>query len=690
MGKVCSLMRGLLIAAACMAGVGAWATPPVVSCTTDTSVFNTGIDGSNGFSVSSPTLPIGSVDNNWEVGISTSGSAAFNPPPDPNVGFTWQPATVTGNQAPGAWVNSPFGNAQWIAWPNGQGSRNWQPIFYRYTFTLDPSVDPSTFNLNFDMYVDDLLQKVYVNGQLYKDFTPNNVYSEGVSGFSAGGRYPLLINQHWQAGTNTILLQTSNYSMPTGLLVQASGNGSCAAPISVEKTTTLTQPVQPGQAVPFTLKVRNAGTADASGTQLSDALPQGLASGTWSCQVPSGGAAACPTPASGSLPLSATLGQFPSGSELVFAINAVVDQQSRLPASGVITNTARLAAPAGAPNACNPTPTMPSPCESSASVSTGAVVALTKQASGSGPFYPGAAVSYTLDASNVGSVDASGTQISDTLPAGLVNGTWACQAPPGSLALCPSPASGSFTGNSFSQALAKLPGHSRLVFTVNAVVDPAFSGQSTVTNTAQLAPPAALNASCYDAATQASSAAPCRASADVVLSAVPAVSLAKQVNATTQVSAGQTLVYTVTATNTGTVAAPGAQLADALPAGIASGAWTCAASGGAACPAASGSLPLAASIATWPAGGSLVYTIQAVVDQAASGTIINTAVLNLDPGAGGTCNGSANSCSAQAASQTSRIVPPPTPASVPANAAWALLMAALGVLVAAARIGRTN
>ena len=296
MGKVHTLARGMLVGAACMLGAAAWAAQPVVSCTTDTSVFNTGIDGSNGFSVNSPTLAIGSSDNNWEVGISTSGSAAFNPPPDPAVGFSWMTATVTGNQAPGAWVDSPFGNAQWVAWPNGQGSRTYQPIFYRYTFTLDPSVDPSTFNLNFDMYADDLLQKVYVNGQLYKDFTPNNVYSEGVSGFSAAGRYPLLINQHWQTGSNTILLQTSNYLMPTGLLVQASGNGLCAAPISVEKTTTQTQPVQAGQSVPFTLKVRNAGTTDASGTRLSDGLPPGLASGSWSCQVPSGGAAACPTP----------------------------------------------------------------------------------------------------------------------------------------------------------------------------------------------------------------------------------------------------------------------------------------------------------------------------------------------------------------------------------------------------------
>lgn len=42
-------------------------TAPVISCSTDPAIFNTGIDGSNGYSINSPKLAIGSLDTHWSI-----------------------------------------------------------------------------------------------------------------------------------------------------------------------------------------------------------------------------------------------------------------------------------------------------------------------------------------------------------------------------------------------------------------------------------------------------------------------------------------------------------------------------------------------------------------------------------------------------------------------------------------------
>ena len=105
----------------------------------------------------------------------------------------------------------------------------------------------------------------------------------------------------------------------------------------------------------------------------------------------------------------------------------------------------------------------------------------------------------------------------------------------------------------------------------------------------------------------------------------PLLSITKTAATTGTLMPATDVGYTVTATNTGAVAADGTVVADPLPAGITSGSWTCSATGSAVCPSASGSLPLSQTIATFPAGGAVTYAITARVADVPPASITNTA-----------------------------------------------------------------
>ena len=145
----------------------------------------------------------------------------------------------------------------------------------------------------------------------------------------------------------------------------------------------------------------------------------------------------------------------------------------------------------------------------------------------------------------------------------------------------------------------------------------------------------------------------------------PRVSVAKTAPATAV--AGSPISYTVTALNTGSVAADGTVVTDTLPASLSNPTWTCAASGGAACPNPSGTGSLAETIATFPEGGSVVYTIDATIPAtAAAGALANTA--SLTPPTGGVCDGPGGSCAATASTAVSAA------AAVPTLGQWALML----------------
>jgi uncharacterized repeat protein (TIGR01451 family) len=161
---------------------------------------------------------------------------------------------------------------------------------------------------------------------------------------------------------------------------------------------------------------------------------------------------------------------------------------------------------------------------------------------------------------------------------------------------------------------------------------------------------------------------------------VPQLSIAKSANAATVMPNG-TVTYTIVVRNIGTAAAIDAQIADPMPAGVASYAWTCAAAGGGACPNANGTGAIAETVPAFPIGGMLTYTVTATLTATPPANLVNVA--SVTPTGLGVCapSGSPPPCS----STVSVVVGASTPLPVPALGVWALMLLGLGIAAAAWR-----
>jgi uncharacterized repeat protein (TIGR01451 family) len=398
---------------------------------------------------------------------------------------------------------------------------------------------------------------------------------------------------------------------------------------------------QPGDTVTYTITLSNAGSTAVTGASVNDALPAGLINGAWSCV---GNGAACPAGA-GVMPLAATGIGLPAGGSLIYTVSATVDATTP---PGALPNTQATATSTAAGVACwSGSAASALPCTASAAsnvvVDTGYLMSVSKTAS-SAAAKPGDAVSYTITLRNESTGLLTGVTVADTLPTGLINGTWTCT---GTGASCPAGASGSMplptTGTS-------LPVNSTLVYEVSATVAPTTVPGTTLSNTATAD---AGNGKCWNGFS-ASTTSTCTASADVDVETGYLISLSKTPIAS-PVAPGDTVTYTVTLSNAGATEVTGASVTDALPAGLIHGAWTC--SGGASCPAGSVSGNLNHSNITLPVNTSLVYTVTATVAPTASGTLTNTQATATMAAAGALAcwSGQASSappCKASAASAT--------------------------------------
>lgn len=162
----------------------------------------------------------------------------------------------------------------------------------------------------------------------------------------------------------------------------------------------------------------------------------------------------------------------------------------------------------------------------------------------------------------------------------------------------------------------------------------------------------------------------------------PQVSVTKSRSGAALIPGGPA-IYAVTVANTGQTSADGTLLNDAMPAGIESWSWTCAATGGALCPAPGGAAALNEQIATFPTGSQLVYTVTARLLISASGTITNIAIVT--PPAQGSCLGA---CQAQVSDDVT--AHPGEAVSVSSLGQWALLLLSIALAgFAAMRLRRT-
>ena len=367
--------------------------------------------------------------------------------------------------------------------------------------------------------------------------------------------------------------------------------------IGVSKTANTTT-VTPGGTITYTVVVSNTGVVPADGTPVDDPMAAGIASQTWTCSASAG--AACTT-ASGTGSISDVIATFPAGGFVTYTVTALVDATPPAIVSNTVTVT-----PTDPTTVCTPGNT-PGPCVATANVTSNAQISITKTADTSA-LTPGGTVTYTVTVTNTGAAAADGTTVDDPIPAGIAAQTWTCAANAG--AVCAASGTGAI-----SDTLTAFPPGSFVTYTITATID--ANPPETVTNIATANPPAG------GICTPGNTPAPC--DAEVSGGAVPQISVTKTSDTSGAVTPGGTVTYTVTATNAGSADAPGTLVSDTMPTGIDSANWTCVASGGAVCPAPSGTGDVSETIATFPAGSSVVYTVVATVSALPPASINNTA-----------------------------------------------------------------
>ncbi|MBD9470842.1 DUF11 domain-containing protein [Pseudoxanthomonas sp. PXM01] len=94
---------------------------------------------------------------------------------------------------------------------------------------------------------------------------------------------------------------------------------------------------------------------------------------------------------------------------------------------------------------------------------------------------------------------------------------------------------------------------------------------------------------------------------------------------------GTNVVYTIVASNNGPFGAQNARVQDALPSGITTASWTCAAANGAACRTASGTGAIDTRV-DLPVGGTATFALTMAVPTNFTGNLVNTATVTPDVG----------------------------------------------------------
>ncbi len=218
-------------------------------------------------------------------------------------------------------------------------------------------------------------------------------------------------------------------------------------------------------------------------------------------------------------------------------------------------------------------------------------------------------VIYTVRVSNAGPSAVTGAVVKDPIPAGLSDMQWTCGAALGG-AVCPN-ASGN---DAIDQVIAVFPAGGSLTYTIIGT-GPA---SGSVNNQVTITPPQGVTdpnpANNTDSVTT------------LIGSNPSTADLAVFKYGPSTVAANGVITYVIVVTNAGYAAADGAVFRDLVPAGLTSMAWTCGnAVGGGVCPNPAGTGAIEQTLATFPAGASLTYTVTG--SGPVSGSVTNTATI---------------------------------------------------------------
>jgi uncharacterized repeat protein (TIGR01451 family) len=179
------------------------------------------------------------------------------------------------------------------------------------------------------------------------------------------------------------------------------------ADLSITKTDGETS-VVPGTTTTYTIVVSNLGPNAVSGASVSDPLPAGVTTASWTASTSSsGGHVTGPSSGTGSLASTVDL---PVGATVTFTFTVQVDPS----ATGTLDNTATVTPPADVAD--------PNPANNGATdtdtLTPQADLAVMKSVSDSAPSV-GNTITFTITLTDNGPSSATGVQVSDLLPAGL-------------------------------------------------------------------------------------------------------------------------------------------------------------------------------------------------------------------------------------------------------------------------------
>jgi gliding motility-associated-like protein len=175
-------------------------------------LFNTASDG-NG-----KTVTPGLADKKWKFSMDS-------------INGTYLPAIVMTSIPPDYYI-SPWIDCNWIS-INDQGSHSYdRSIFFKMDFELPcfnlcgRSYDSSnTFCLNLDVFADNSIFEIYVNGIPQSNHLGNLIPKQDPYHFAGATKTAMTsfsLCQNWKAGSNSIIIQVVSSAPATGFLAQAS------------------------------------------------------------------------------------------------------------------------------------------------------------------------------------------------------------------------------------------------------------------------------------------------------------------------------------------------------------------------------------------------------------------------------------------------------------------------------------
>ena len=381
--------------------------------------------------------------------------------------------------------------------------------------------------------------------------------------------------------------------------------------VSVTKTDGMTTAL-PGTTVTYTVVVTNNATTGLGGIRVQDTVPAALTGVSFTAVFSGTGSAGNVGPTAGNT-IDETI-SLAAGGTATYTITGTLAPTTP---AGSLANIVTVTPPAGVTDDT----TNNSATDTDNVVPTGDVV-VTKT-NGTTTTVPGTTTTYTIVVSNTGPSTVT-VSFLDMFPAAITSASRTVMSAGG--------ATGGTAGTGNIADTLTLPGGGTVTYTVTAAVNPAASGTLTNSATATVLTPGfdQGGSTANDSASDTDTLTP---QGDVVVTKTDGV---------TTVTAGTTTTYTITVSNTGpsTVTVP---FADNLPPQIASATRTVVNGGGA-----SGGTAGTGNIAemlTLPAGGTVTYTVAAMISPAApAGTLTNTATATVsgsfDQG-GSTANDSA-------------------------------------------------